>query len=56
MGAIYIKPLASRSPLTFQESSESFEEGMNVEREILEVLQGVATTRGGLEETMRNLQ
>jgi hypothetical protein len=48
MGAIYIKPLASRSPLAFQESSESFEEGPNVEREILKVLQGVTTMGGDL--------
>jgi hypothetical protein len=52
--AIYKKSLASQPPPTFQESSESFEEGQNTKREILEDLQ-VATMGEGLKEKLCNL-
>jgi hypothetical protein len=53
--AIYIEPLASRPPFAFKESNESCENERNIEREILEGLQHVATMGEGLEETLQGL-
>lgn len=39
IGVIYIELFVSKPLPTFQESNESFEEGWNVEREILKALQ-----------------
>jgi len=46
---MYIELFASRPPLTFQKSNDSFKKERNVERKILGALQ---STMGGLEETL----
>jgi hypothetical protein len=51
---IYIELFASRLPHVFQDNSESFGE-RNIEREIFEALQCVATIGEGFEETLQRL-
>ncbi len=54
--AIYIEPLASRPPPTFQKSSKNSREEKNIEGKILEALQHAPTMGEGLEKTLQGLQ
>ncbi len=50
--AIYIEPLASRLPPTFQENNKSSKEDKNIEKEIFEALKHANIMGEGLEETL----
>jgi hypothetical protein len=55
MSSLCIEPLASRLPLIFQESSESFGEERNIKRENFETLKRVVIVGEGFEETLQGL-